>query len=155
MNYEHITRTGLSINFTLAQVIGYLRAIAIREPDRIGQGEGGSCIYATVDGHTVTPVCIVGQMFADLGLLRLLLSHPNDLTWGESRASSCGLGAVLWETLAPFGVTADDDAASFMRLVQSRQDGGEPWGQAFDSAVEDWRKREQDALNMRLDNLFA
>lgn len=147
--------TGLAINFTLPQVIAYLRAIATREPDRIGQGDGGSCIYATVNGHVVTPVCIVGQMFADLGLLRLLLHSPNEMSWGESAASSCGFGAVLWETLAPFGITADEDAARFMRLVQSRQDGGEPWGQAFDGAVQDHRDNALHALTRDLDNLFA
>lgn len=153
MNFDNANP--LSINFTLGQVITHLRAIAKRDPERIGQGEDGSCIYATVNGHVVTPVCIVGQMFADLGLLRLLITHPNDLSWGESRASSCGFGSLLWEKLAPFGITADEDAARFMRLVQQRQDGGEPWGDSFDGAVEDYKANAQDALGRELDNLFA
>jgi hypothetical protein len=147
----------LSIHFTLPQVIGLLRVLANREPERIGKSGDAGCVYGYVEKGVLTPVCIVGQMFADLGLLRLLLTDPSDLSYGYATPNlgACAVSGDFWGYLAAFGITADEDAKAFMHSVQRRQDDDSTWGEAFADAVEDYRGEQQAALDNRLSNLFG
>lgn len=148
----------LSIHFTLAQVVAMLRTIADREPERIGKSDTGGCVYGVVKEDVLTPVCIVGQMFADLGLLRLLLNNPSDLhngVYGTENLGACAISADFWPELAKFGITADDDAKEFMHSVQRRQDDDDNWGEAFALAVQEYRDREQALLDQRLRGIFG
>lgn len=144
----------LNIHLTLPQVVGFLRTIAEGEPTRIGQGEGGSCVYADSDDGMLTPVCIIGQMFANLGLLRLLLTDPNELFY-PNMLGACGIDSDFWSYLARYGVTADLDAKEFAHSVQRTQDDGIPWGEAFNNAVTKYRESQQADLDHRLNNLFG
>lgn len=145
----------LSIHFTLVQVVNMLRALAERDPDRIGKSGDGGCVYATVQGHVLTPVCIVGQMFSDLGLLRLLLHNPSDLNYNDGFLGACAVEADFWSFIANYGITADLDAKEFMHSVQRKQDDGITWGEAFSMAVQEYRAEQMEALDRRLDNLFV
>lgn len=147
----------LNIHLTLRDVVGMLRTIADREPERIGKSETGGCVYAVYKDGVLVPVCIIGQMFADLGLLRLLLNEPNDLGTGYAACmSSCSVGYGFWSTLADeYGITVDTDAQAFAHSVQRKQDENDTWGEAFAKAVQEYRDNETEALSIRLDNLFV
>lgn len=134
----------LNIHLTLPMVIAYLRAIATAEPDRIGQ-DGTMCIYAKQVGAVLTPVCIMGQMFANIGLLRLLMVNPSDLD-SPSNPDSCAVATGFWTRLAEFGITATPEAQQFCHDVQRQQDEGTAWGQAFTDGVTDFKARKQTAL---------
>lgn len=145
----------LSINLTLPMVVNMLRTIAEREPDRVGSSGTGGCVYADVDGFVLTPVCIVGQMFSDMGLLRLLLAEPNKTGDLAVASSSCAPSSTwFWERVASFGVSVDEDAQQFAYSVQRRQDEDIPWGEAFALAVKAYRDEQEDLLTRTLDDLF-
>ena len=77
------------------------------------------CLYVK-DGTSTAPACVVGHYFLELGIKDL---HT-------------------WETKAPVavlvgnGYEADAPAARFLNLIQSSQDQGYSWGEAFDAARE-------------------
>ncbi len=151
----------LSIHFTLAQVVNMLRVIADREPDRIGSDTttGAGCVYATIKSDILTPVCIIGQMFSDLGLLRLLLSSPSETenyyNGKVSNLSACGINGGFWDRVATYGVTFDDDAKEFAHSVQRRQDEDQRWGDAFANAAQAYRDEQQAELAQSLNRLFG
>lgn len=146
----------LSIHLTLAQVVTLLNTIVQRDPERVGTGSNGAgCVYGYQNEGALTPICIVGQMFADLGLLRLLMNNPNELDFPSAMSSTCGTSSGFWEVLNKYGITADEDAARFMFAVQRRQDEGQTWGMAYDQSVRDYRDAQQDDLNARLNSLFG
>ena len=148
-----VKATGLSIHLTLAQVIGFIKVIVDRDPDKVAKGpNGGSgCMYMVRKGHVLTPVCIVGQMFADMGLLRLLLTDPSNLTDENDQFGSCSLNSDMWNGLAKFGVTADKDAQEWLYNVQRKQDSGSSWSDAFNEARDEYL----DEQNYTLDNKQA
>jgi len=146
----------LSIHFTLAQVVNMLGNIANRDPERVGKSDSGRCIYGIIESGVLVPVCIVGQMFADLGLLRLMLNSPSEIeSWNTEMQGACNVGGHFWEALATYGITADEDAQKFAHMVQSRQDDGVTWGEAFASTVEAYRAEQVEKLNDSLDRIFA
>lgn len=149
----------LNLHLTLPVVVNMLRTIVSRDPERIGrEDDGAGCVYATIKDGALVPICIIGQMFADMGLLRLLLTNPNDIEeshYTPSNLSSCGVGYGFWDTMAEFGINVDKDAQEFAHSVQSKQDLGTAWGAAFDTAVEQYRRQQQEELNDRLDVLFS
>jgi len=157
----------LNIHLTLPQVLGFIRTIVARDPEKVAQAPGGGqgCIYMHVDGHTLTPVCIVGQMFADLGLLRLLRLDPSNLTEYGDQFGACSVKGEFWTGLAEYGITADEDAQNFLREVQYKQDGGATWGDALAGTIESWLAIENakmddeqavlDRKRQDLANLFA
>lgn len=148
----------LNIHLTLPQVVNMLRTLSEREPERVGKSETGGCVYGVIEKGVLIPVCIVGQMFADLGLLRLLLNNPSDLHSGEygtQNLGACALSADFWPELAKFGITADDDAKEFMHSVQRRQDDDHSWGTAFSEAVQEHRDEQERVLTTRLNGLFG
>lgn len=155
MNFDS-PKNMLSIHFTLVQVVNMLGNIARRDSERIGKSETGRCIYGVIENGVLVPVCIVGQMFSDLGLLRLLLNNPNEVeSWNTEMHGACNVGGHLWEALAKYGITFDEDAQKFAHRVQGRQDDGVTWGEAYAGAVAQWREDEQYALTQRLDSIFG
>jgi len=131
----------LNIHLTLPIVVNLLRTIAQRDPERIGREEDGAgCTYATFKDGALTPICIVGQMFADLGLLRLLLYDSSDLnsTYHPSQYGACSVGFGFWDNLTAYGITAEHEAQVFMRDLQAKQDEGKTWGVAFAETVEEY-----------------
>jgi len=159
----------LNIHFTLAYVVAALRGIAGREPDRIGQTDGGSCIYGVIKEGALVPMCIVGQFVANEGLLRLLIRRPGEYAvatytddWNPENYGSCGLGEDVWSTLDNFGVTFDVDAKKFLHCVQVEQDNGSKWGVAFENGTAEFRKfivdrasKERDAEKAMADDRFV
>lgn len=97
-----------------------------------GSGNDG-CVYGTIDHETgfLSPVCIVGAYFANLGLLRALLSG-NDGCW----YGSFGENEALFQQLGECGVTMDDDVVDLFTEAQTEQDNGSEWGRAVTVAVE-------------------
>lgn len=139
----------LNIHLTLSQVFGFLSTIVERDPSVVARTSDGKvgCVYAEQNGHVLTPVCIVGQMFADLGLLRLLLILPSDVNGYSDQHGTCSTYGEFWNSLAEFGITADEDAKHFMREVQSKQDSGFTWGDALSGAVQEYIDVENARLN--------
>lgn len=139
----------LNIHLTLPQVIGFIKTIVDRDPDHVAKSPSGGagCMYTSINGHVLTPVCIVGQMFADLGLLRLLLTTPNVLTADADQHGACSIGGDFWNSLDNFGITADDDAKEFLREVQSKQDSGYTWGDAYAFVQDEYLLNENGRLD--------
>lgn len=112
--------------------------------NRKNEGVPG-CIYVTSedDGYTLVPVCIVGQVFANLGILRALVmvdgvTDPHEISTpgeGIKQFAACTPHAVLWERAAQHGVTFTHEAQEFLRDVQSAQDGGDSWGLAMTTGL--------------------
>lgn len=151
----------LSLHLTLPTVVNMLRNIAQGDPERIGRDDsdgGVGCTYASIKNGALVPVCIVGQMFANLGLLRLLLIDPSRLDhegYTPSQHGACSIEGEMWASLAENGVTADRDAQTFMRAVQARQDEGQPWGEAYEASVNEYRAEQEAKVRDNLDRLFG
>lgn len=96
-----------------------------------GLGVGTSCIYGTYVNGVMQPVCIVGQMFHNIGLLGLLV-NPAD---ASQQADSCGSMSALWDRLSEHGVIVDRDAREFLASAQRSQDNGDIWGMALAKAL--------------------
>lgn len=148
-NEDETAKVGFALHITLLMAFDGLRSIVERfGPDHIA-GDGNGCIYAVekVPG-VLAPVCIVGQYFSDLGILRTLtlpsesdlLGHNGgNLTTGEETSTGsgvcnlAGLGSGLREHLeSNHGVTFEDNAWRFLMEAQGQQDSGETWGRAVE-----------------------
>lgn len=167
---------GFGIHYTLAYVLAALRNIVndFGPEHRAADSNGGSgCIYTNVVNGALVPVCIVGQFFAREGLLRALLHNPESMLSQAAMDSSpdqygaCEFGDSLWDRLATFGITADEDAIKFLRQVQYQQDNGaREWGPSLEKGIENFRNEKvrnmEDehrsalgALNDDLENTFG
>jgi len=108
-------------------------------------GSQSGCVYSKMVDGVLTPVCIVGQVFANWGLLGLLLvdfREPVDPDTGDlSQFGTCILGEPMWERLRALGVKVTDDAVHFFRDAQSAQDAGYTWG--FSLAYAEFRVGER------------
>lgn len=102
------------------------------------------CTYMVVKNGVLTPVCIVGQFFADLGILGVLMTHADD----EHNGIACSLekgnatptqdGALILRTverLRARGVEVTEDARILLRAAQESQDNGNPWGHAVEDGL--------------------
>lgn len=88
-------------------------------------------VFTGVDYDNLVPVCIVGQVFSRLGILRALV-RPG----GDTQYSTCDVTSAMWDNAAQMGVTFTEDARALLRAVQMRQDtNSTPWGQALTAAV--------------------
>lgn len=84
-----------------------------------------------IDLHNLRPVCIVGQVFHRLGILRALLANDGD------QHSACTMDSVIWANAEAMGVTFTEEAKTLFRKAQYRQDNGETWADAVKGAVTD------------------
>lgn len=87
--------------------------------------DGYRCVNWTEDDEGRTPSCIVGHVFAKLGVL------------GELRVGFKGWDAHgTTDMLAQFGVAwFDPSAVRLLARVQSKQDDGATWGLALGEAI--------------------
>lgn len=83
----------------------------------------------------LVPVCIVGQVFAYLGILRAVFQATG------SEFSTCGLGSTIWVNAETMGVTFTKDAQVFLRSAQQEQDSGRAWGVALTTAFAEAQER--------------
>lgn len=81
----------------------------------------GMCMYY----HADQPGCIVGHLI-------------NKIDPSNSPAEGHGASYVLGRI---DGVTFDSEAARYLEDLQSRQDGGTPWGEANTNAL--WAMRDE------------
>lgn len=88
---------------------------------------GGSHKFINVDN--LRPVCIVGQVFSRLGIMRALLSGDGD------QYSTCQPDALLWANAEEMGVDFTEEARSLFRQAQYKQDNGQTWRDAVTEAV--------------------
>ena len=120
-------------------VLGLLDILDRFGQDHYASGAGGGCIYSTkTDSNALVPVCIVGQFFADLGILGALLETPNDRYNGVSGACPTNMGAFANETIDMLnarGITIDEDAQEFLRRAQQEQDSKNTWGYSVERAL--------------------
>jgi len=92
-----------------------------------------TCTYAVVVDGVLTPVCLIGQMFADMGLLGLLVRDLTDAqdTGHISQEGACDTGGAVWQALAKVGIETDPEAQKYARSAQYGQDNGLTWGQSI------------------------
>ena len=153
-NEDETAKVGFALRITLLMAFNGLRNIVSRFPaDHTAGGPGqNGCIYAREENGVLVPVCIVGQFFADLGLLRVLLTQGqgykgtlSDAANASERGSEdnfvlcnlAGLDTSLREMLeSTYGITFDDDAFEFLLNAQASQDNGNTWPDAFETAAE-------------------
>lgn len=130
------------IHITLDVAIAAMLAIVadLGYDKKAGEGNTG-CVYGKVsENDFITPVCIVGEYIARLGLLRALVVDTGSNSW----EGACGVESTMWDALEKYGVTADKDAKAFLYSVQARQDRPMPWGQAVTGAIEELQVSQQD-----------
>lgn len=88
-------------------------------------GDGGNCLNWLPDG---TPSCIVGQLVVDKGWLP---GTPGDITDNES--------SEVTELFTELDIEVDEKTMQLLRLAQTNQDLGIPYGEAVDRAKDRWR----------------
>jgi hypothetical protein len=153
----------LPIHLTVTVVLSMLSDVISRfGEDHTARKPGGGtgCVYAVQEGNRLIPVCIVGQVIADLGALRALVvpyetarKDASDgfysLGDGETPAqyAACTLENPMWDRLAAFGITADDDAKALLRAVQDVQDGDHGWGEALKFGIVNWHNAQVENLS--------
>lgn len=148
------------ITVSLMQAVALIKAVVDRFPsDHQGNSDGsGACVYIdTYDEETgaqgnlhplrrLVPVCIVGQVFADLGILRAMLQSD-----GYSQFGGCNPngedGMAIFANASAMGVEFSEDAQWFLTNVQSEQDAGTPWPEAFASGLTESLERVSNALD--------
>lgn len=101
----------------------------VRDKRKSGFSEDGLTKF--IDLHNLRPVCIVGQAFHRLGIMRALLANGGD------QHSACTMDSVIWANAEAMGVTFTEDAKTLFRKAQYRQDNGEAWVDAVRGAVLD------------------
>lgn len=96
----------------------------------------GGCIYGVwVDG-VLTPVCIVGQFFASLGLLGLLMKNPTatyiGFTTEPEQEGTCEPNFDMWARIEQATDTEfPEEVRQYLRDAQLCQDNGAPWSGAL------------------------
>lgn len=140
---------GFALHITLLMAFDGLRNIV----DRFGpeHKNEGACRYAVERSGVLTPVCIVGQFFHDLGILRTLIAEngPNMSTgeaigegWEVKYADTgyCNLDNFDGYTLdllhERYGITFDPEAITLLKSAQGWQDDGATWAEAVERASE-------------------
>ncbi|MFI2909437.1 hypothetical protein ACG2OD_14425 [Streptomyces sp. PDY-4] len=120
----------MSYALTDAQVMSTLREIVSESPDKVYEApesmadEYGGCFYVhNNDDGTKSAGCIVGQVLHRLGV------SLEDLSKGETYSANAAVALAGVQ-----GVS--EDVVYFLRMVQSRQDRGTPWGEALQFAEE-------------------
>lgn len=137
-------RTALNLLVSIVKEFG---------PEHVARdGEQNGCTYfvrdendfgnLVIDPLNLRPVCIVGQAFHRLGIMRALLSASTD-TYTDQHGA-CGFGHELWDNAEAMGVTFTLDAQRFLRFAQSEQDSGKTWAEAVKNAV---TREQEHALN--------
>lgn len=130
-----------NLHITLAMALTGIKSIVERfGHDHIGSLPEGGCAYVEkVDGIRLVASCIVGQFFADLGILRVLVGDGYS---GSTIPGLCGIRNEiamtddLRERLAvKWGITFADEAWTFLSTAQVEQDGAAQWGQAAEEAA--------------------
>jgi hypothetical protein len=134
-----------NLHITLAMALAGLRSVV----DRIGEhhvgtmGDGRGCAYVeNVDGVRLVPSCIVGQLFADLGVLRALVissdaSFSGCQIPGSDLRNEGGMSPELRKRLAEeSGITMSDEAFTFLQTAQFEQDNEYAWGVAVERAAQ-------------------
>jgi len=94
--------------------------------------DGDACRYFYADGEYGTsdynaPACVVGNWFTYAQFT------PEDLsvtTWEELEGN--GVKAILGKT---HNIAVDEEAVEFLNLMQTYQDTGVSWGNAYEMAV--------------------
>lgn len=153
--------TMLNTTVTLSDAVS-ITARIVRDfgPTHAPQGRSGApgCNYTTVGLNAERPnedltkplvaVCIVGQVFAHLGILRAVFSTMG----GEY--STCVPTAGLWTNASIMGVEFTEEARQFLRDAQEVQDAGVAWGEALTKAFERAQDRAVDEAK-RQSGLFG
>lgn len=134
-----------------------------------------SCIYGNVVDGVLVPVCIVGHLFAKLGVLGVLMRGDDYLALmlGVSKTpfpmqhGACSIDADhLWSDAKAAGLEFSLEAKQFLRYAQNWQDESEAvcfngdhvlsdntWGGALDFAVEQMQARAWSEINRQTDAL--
>lgn len=111
-----------------------------RDHKASSSGGGSGCTYAEVVNGVLTPVCIVGQVVADYGLLGVLVDTPQDFLADGVREpeqhGACNLNNGMWDALDAAGLHFTEDAKTYLRSAQEAQDNGVTWGRAVEYADE-------------------
>lgn len=127
-----MNRISIDLDRAVALIIGIVGRFG---KDHTAQKSDGSvgCVYGEADKNgALTPLCIVGVLFSDLGILRATVSdYPDAVDWH----GACGVGADLWSNAEAMGVTFTEEAQEFLRYAQREQDSGHSWGEALTRAV--------------------
>lgn len=148
-------------DITATQVLAHLRDIVSRHGyDTRPKADGGrSCIYASLDGFVLRPVCLIGVMLHDLGVLRAVVYSiygENAYGYGnvDGQDGACELDAEgMWARLAQAGVTFTDEAKVLMRHAQAEQDSGEVWGDAVEKGLFEAQEKFRSDIEEQVESL--
>jgi hypothetical protein len=119
-------------------------------------GDSSGCTYiANVHplGFLVA-VCLIGEVFAGLGVLRALTRDG-----GRTQFGACDpYDAEFWNNAEDYGIYVEQDARDLFYSAQRKQDSGKSWGVAVTRSIEEIQvddkakldakhREEQDALS--------
>lgn len=137
--------TGFGLHITLLMAFDLLKGII----ERVGADhkQMGSCQYAKETNGVLVPVCIVGHVFHDLGILRTLIGTESE--WHSAKfipgadldasglvCNGPGISASLRTYLASrYGITFENEAWYLLEVAQENQDHRETWAKALNAAA--------------------
>lgn len=147
------------VTVSLMQAVALLREVVEAFPaDHRGDSDDtGSCVYIAntkdSDGYNkgvnpfarLLPVCIVGQVFHNLGILRAMLQPDGFSQYGGCNPNGED-GMSIFANAAAMGVEFDEEAQWLLTDAQSYQDAGDVWPVAFNKALTDSLERLADRL---------
>lgn len=125
---------------TAKDVLGMLTNIVERfGTDHIARapGDGGGCTYAARDAlGNLVAVCIVGQVFFEMGIFRALFQTDDLLLDVNDQGGTCALDhTFIWPNAREMGFDFDEDAKEILYKAQSMQDSNQTWGTALREAT--------------------
>jgi hypothetical protein len=147
------------ITVSLMQAVALIKEVVESFPsDHRGDSDDtGSCVYIAnhkdSDGYNqgvsplmrLVPVCIVGQVFHNLGILRAMLQVDGTSQFGGCNPNGED-GMAIFANAEAMGVTFSEDAQWFLTNVQSSQDAGNVWPVAFTEGLTETLVRVSDRL---------
>lgn len=136
-----MNKTTIDLRASILLIVEVVKTFGAAHEAGVGTTSSSGCQYVvTADPQsTLVPVCIVGQVFHNLGILRAMLTDG-----GYDQHEACQMDSGLWENAEAMGVTFTDDAKAFLRTVQRAQDNGvispnggrtRQWGAALNEGI--------------------
>lgn len=122
------------INITVDSVTRGLRALVeekgedfVYQERQLTADSASRCVYV----HDGKPDCIVGQFLAAQGIPLERLEKADEACFNSGAPAAMLLGQLEDENL----VQAESRAVEILRVAQSLQDLGRPWGAAVEAAL--------------------
>lgn len=120
----------MTITIDKHSALSHLRAVV----EEFGPEHEENCWYANIRDLHPRPGCIVGQVFARVGVSAETLHELDGSGTGSEGTDIASLATR--GVLKAHGIDLTPDAVLILKAAQRKQDAGYNWGQALDEAEE-------------------